>query len=188
MLATAHCTTGNSWFWQETLPHPNRPFSKLYLWHPLSKVLIRSETRLMFLEWFNPHQARADGKQEMSPPKESNPLSKLVKRVCTTPLREEIDTRVRAGARQSDPRYSLSHSLSLSLSLPLPLLNQWFSLFPHPPSREHNLLAICLCWKTVSPLPSPLVDNETPSNIACTRYVHFKNYTVYLFKINTCNV
>lgn len=119
MLATAHCTTGNSWFWQETLPHPNRPFSKLYLWHPLSKVLIRSETRLMFLEWFNPHQARADGKQEMSPPKESNPLSKLVKRVCTTPLREEIDTRVRAGARQSDPRYSLTHSLSLFRSLSL---------------------------------------------------------------------
>lgn len=53
----------------------------------------------------------------MSPPKESNPLSKLVKRVCTTPLREEIDTRVRAGARQSDPRYSLTLSLAPSPSL-----------------------------------------------------------------------
>ncbi len=51
--------------------------------------------------------------------KKSNALSKLVKRACTTPLREEIDARVRAGASPSDPRYSLprSHSRSPSLSL-----------------------------------------------------------------------
>jgi len=134
VLATAHCTTGNSWFWQETLPHPNRPFSRLYLWHPLSKVLIHSETRLMFLEWFNPHQARADGKQEMSPPKECKPLSKLVKRVW-----ERGKRHARAG-RCSSVRstvLSLSHSLTLA---PSPSLESVIQSLPSPSQQSENII------------------------------------------------
>ncbi len=128
-----------------------RPFSRLYLWHPLSKVLIRSETRLMFGEWFNPHQARAGGKQETSPPKEKQCLVKTSEtRVHHTTERGNRRARVRAGASQSDPRYSLplspsrSHSLSLSwirdsvspLTLPAENIIYWQFAYVGRPSAH----------------------------------------------------
>lgn len=75
----------------------------------------------MFQDWFNPHQARAEkgvmensvafGVEEMSPRRKKQFRVKSSEtRVSTT---EEIDTRVLAGPRQCDPRYSLSLSLPL---------------------------------------------------------------------------
>ncbi len=90
--------------------------------------------------------------------KKCNPLSKLVKCVCTTPLREETDTRVRASASQSDPRYSLPLSLSRSPSLSLSWISDSVSSLTLPAENIIYWQFAYVGRPSAHCLP-PLVDN-----------------------------